>query len=60
MGTANSLERDSGGGQQVKFTQIHSSGSSKHDFDWSDFPEDLVIAIPYIVDAINKAMKVMD
>ena len=48
------------GGQKVQFVQIDSSGSSKHDYDWTDFPEQVASAIPYIVEAIDSAMKVMD
>lgn len=44
----------------VNFVQIHSKGSSKSDFDWTGFPEEFHNAIPYIVEAIDKAMKVMD
>lgn len=45
---------------EVKFTQIRDSGSSKSDYDWSEFPQELDEAIPYIVRAIDRAMRVMD
>jgi len=48
------------GGIQVKFTQISHSGSHRIDYDWAGFPAEVSSAIPYIVEAIDKAMKVMD
>ncbi|WP_448104613.1 hypothetical protein [Pedobacter panaciterrae] len=48
------------GDKQVKFTQIRNSGSSKLDYDWTGFPEELEVAIPYIVNAIDNAMRTMD
>lgn len=48
------------GAQNVSFTQISDSGSNKSDYDWKGFPNDLEVVIPYIVEAIDKAMEVMD
>jgi hypothetical protein len=48
------------GGEKVKFIQIDSSGHSKECFDWKDFPKKLTVAIPYIVEAIDNAMRIMD
>ncbi|WP_113663194.1 hypothetical protein [Pedobacter nanyangensis] len=48
------------GNKKVQFKQISSSGANVIDYDWNGFPDELSVAIPYIVDAINKAMRVMD
>ena len=48
------------GGQQVSFKQISDSGSSRSCYDWTTFPVELEDAIPHIVEAIDKAMRVMD
>lgn len=48
------------GAHKVQFIQISSSGSNKPDYDWSDFPNELEVAITYIIEAIDKAMRVMD
>lgn len=48
------------GGMEVKFTQITSGGYDRDCYDWTGFPNELHSAIPYIVEAIDKAMKVMD
>lgn len=48
------------GGQKVKFTQISSKGNNKIDYNWDGFPDDLAGAIPYIVEAIDNAMRTMD
>lgn len=48
------------GGQKVIFTQLGRSGYHVDHFDWQDFPEELESAKPYIVEAIDKAMKKMD
>lgn len=48
------------GNKMVKFIQIDASGYHRSCFDWTDFPDELQSAIPYIVDAIDKAMRVMD
>lgn len=44
----------------VSFVQISADAFDKHDFDFTGFPEQLSSAIPYIIEAIDKAMKVMD
>ncbi len=48
------------GDRQVKFTQIESHGSDRSCYDWSGFPRELDSVISYIVEAIDKAMRVMD
>lgn len=48
------------GGVAVTFTQISNSGSDRIDYDWSQFPKEVENAIPYIVEAIDDAMRVMD
>jgi hypothetical protein len=47
-------------GVEVEFTQIDRFGDEKDCYDWTDFPENLSSAIPYIVNAIDDAMRVMD
>lgn len=48
------------GGHNVKFTQIEASSFNNESFDWGEFPTELEYVKPYIVEAIDKAMKVMD
>ena len=48
------------GNKVVKFTQTDASASHRGCFDWTDFPEEIQPAIPYIVEAINNAMRVID
>ncbi|MDY0904070.1 hypothetical protein [Pedobacter sp. CFBP9032] len=48
------------GAIRVQFTQISNSGSNEIDYDWTGFPENLKNAIPYIVEAIDSAMRTMD
>lgn len=48
------------GGHEVKFTQVRNHSFSISDIDWQDFPKELESAKTYIVEAIDKAMKVMD
>jgi hypothetical protein len=47
-------------GVDVEFTQISSSALFQDDFDFTGFPENLKNSIPYIIDAINEAMRIMD
>ncbi len=44
----------------VSFVQTSASALMKEDFDFTGFPEEFGSAIPYIIGAIDKAMKVMD
>jgi hypothetical protein len=44
----------------VKFTQISQHSYNQNDFDFTDFPAELEGAKSSIIDAIDKAMKVMD
>lgn len=48
------------GGNKVSFIQTSHSGYTKDDYDFNGFPEEVAVAIPYIVEAIDKAMKTMD
>lgn len=48
------------GGVEVEFVQINSSGSSKIDYDFSSLPKECMEAVPYIIEAIDNAMRVMD
>ncbi len=48
------------GGYKVSFVQTSHSGYSIEDYDFEGFPEEVVGAIPYIVETIDKAMKTMD
>jgi hypothetical protein len=48
------------GGVEVSFKQISPSAYDKSCFDWTDFPDEVSGAIYDIVEAIDKAMKVMD
>lgn len=47
-------------GHSVKFTQIESDSFNENSFDWYSFPESLAFVKPYIVKAIDDAMRVMD
>ena len=44
----------------VSFIQIKSSGKFLNCYDWTGFPENYDSAKSYIVEAIDKKMKVMD
>jgi hypothetical protein len=46
--------------EQISFIQISRSADGRDDFDFSGFPESCERAIDYIIEAIDKAMKVMD
>lgn len=48
------------GGINVKFTQIDNSAYSENCFNWTEFPDELSIAKSDIVEAIDKAMRIMD
>lgn len=48
------------GGVKVSFTQTSNSGGNQLDYDWTDFPEEVKQAIPYIIEAIDNAMRTMD
>lgn len=48
------------GNEKVKFIQISSEAFSLESFDWTGFPEKLKAARPYIVTAIDEAMRTMD
>lgn len=48
------------GGVEISFTQTSNSSSHRDDYDWSDFPQEVQDAIPYIIEAIDRAMRVMD
>lgn len=48
------------GSKEVKFTQIEDGSFNEQSFDWGNFPEELNYVKPYIVEAIDKAMRVMD
>lgn len=47
-------------GTKVSFIQVESSGYSREDYNFEGFPVELQSAIPYIIEAIDRAMKVMD
>jgi len=47
-------------GTEVKFKQISNSAIDETDFDLSAFPQQYKSSISYIIEAIDKAMKVMD
>lgn len=47
-------------GISVEFTQTERHGDDKDCYDWSYFPERLSSAIPFIVKAIDDAMRIMD
>lgn len=47
-------------GEKVEFEQISESGFSKDCYDFSSFSDRIKPAIPYIVEAIDNAMRVMD
>ena len=48
------------GGKDVKFTQLNDYAVDNDSFDWGDFPAELDGARPYIIEAIDKAMRTMD
>lgn len=48
------------GGVDVTFTQVSHSGAHQSDYDWSNYPSEVSGAIPYIVEAIDDAMRIMD
>lgn len=48
------------GSKRIKFTQISHEGFNCDCFDWQDFPKEMDYLKPYIVESINKTMKVMD
>jgi hypothetical protein len=47
-------------GTDIRFVQTDSHGSDRECFDWTGFPTQFESAIPYIVEAIDDAMRVMD
>lgn len=47
-------------GNQVQFTQTSDPGYSEKDFDFSSFPRELRESIPYIIEAIDNASRIMD
>lgn len=47
-------------GTKVSFVQISASGSHISNYDFSGFPPELDAAKGYIIEAIDKAMRVMD
>lgn len=47
-------------GVEVHFVQTSASGSSIHDYDFTDFPPQFDDAKSYIIEAIDNAMRVMD
>ena len=48
------------GSAKVEFTQINNSGANKIDYDFSSLPKECIETIPYIIEAIDDAMRVMD
>lgn len=47
-------------GTEVSFAQTEAHAISDDDFDFTGFPEKFSSAIPYIIDAIDDAIRVMD